>query len=173
MRSRRVRSLATAFVASTGAVLASACDASFHDLRPHSSLSSEVDDARPTALADGDGGVNEATVLRRGIFQGRTGHQGEGQIEIRQHQDGMLLLVFGDDFAASPVPGPVVVLSYRADLGLRLEPEQGDVDLGAPRALAGAQAYVLPEGTDDRDYVWIFCKPFGVEIARAELKDVP
>lgn len=117
--------------------------------------------------------MDEAIVLRRGVFEGRTGHQGEGQIELRQHPDGTFILVFGDDFAASPVPGPVIVLSYRADLGLRLEPEQGDVDLGEPRSLAGAQAYVLPEGTDDRDYVFVFCKPFGVEIARAALKDVP
>ena len=75
--------------------------------------------------------------------------------------------------AQSHHPGPVVLLSSRPDIGTAID-SSADLHLGELKATSGAQSYALPAGGDKgRPYVWIYCEPFGVEVARAQLKDRP
>ena len=78
---------------------------------------------------------------------------------------------FSADFSVSGVPGPVVVLSRRPSIGTGIDASAGDVELGPQAARRGAQTYPVPAGADDRRFVWIYCKPFGIEVARAALED--
>jgi hypothetical protein len=163
------------------------CDASFVDQRPG-------DDALPLDSRLGDGGsiadavlsgdnglpgqpdagtdgVSGPTVYARGAFSGRSDYQGVGQAELVRRGD-VIELRFSDDFATSAVPGPVVVLSSRPDMGSAIRGDLGDVELGVLKSTSGAQTYPLPGGDEGRRYAWIYCKPFGVEVARAQMEDL-
>ena len=91
-----------------------------------------------------------------------------GTARVRQLANGRFVLDLSADFGVSGVPGPVVVLSTRPDLGTSIEPTLGDVEVAELRASSGAQSYDLGP-TFNAPYVWVYCKPFGVEIARAAL----
>ena len=145
--------------------LTTACGADFVDLRPESAINTdgpiEID-----VPADDSG-----SVLKRGTWEGRSDYFGRGSAEIRLDEDGSLAVVLSDDFEVSRVPGPVLVLSRREALGRTIEAGQGDVEIGTVGA-SGAQAFQIPAGTDDRSFVWVFCKPFGLEVARAALEEI-
>lgn len=143
------------------AVLA-ACSARFVDERAPRDFA--VGDPDLGALPS-DGGAAE-DVIARGRFTGRAGHAGAGGATLVTAANGRVELRFDDDFAVSPVPGPVVVLTARESLGTALT--DGDRELGVLGAARGAQTYTV--GTDGGErYAFIFCKPFGVEVARALL----
>lgn len=168
------------------------CEATFTDLRPEGAglsglpgpdamsrdagprdaapldldATSGPDAATPDAAAG-----NPATVLARGTWVGRADYRASGSVELIRRADGALELRLGADFSVSGVPGPVVVLSRREALGRRLDPSQ-DLELGPLTANAGAQTYAAPAGADDRGFAWVFCKPFGLEVGRAELVGV-
>lgn len=156
---------------SRGAMLAvalagAACEAAFEDLRPGD--------------LDGDGGfaagrLDEApeavgeTVVATGRFTGRDGHFGTGGATLGLGDDGVWRLRFGRDFVVTPVPAPVVVLSRDDDLGPRLGAD--DLQLAVLSRDRGEQAYRLSGEPGDRRVVWVFCKPYGVEVARAILDE--
>jgi hypothetical protein len=144
----------------------SACDATFNDLRD---LSAPQDRVRRAP-----GGTNTSTntrVLARGLWEGRAGHAGAGTAELVEFDDGALELRFLEDFTSSGVPGPVVVLSSRESLGRNLDGDE-DLELGVLDASRGAQNYSVPILDDGRRVAWVFCKPFGVEVARAVMAEV-
>ncbi|CAN0592616.1 unnamed protein product, partial [Laminaria digitata] len=109
--------------------------------------------------------------VAEGPWQGRADYQASGTASLLMRADGQFELRFSDDFTVSRVPGPVVVLSRRESLSGGIQPQQGDVELGVQAERSGAQSYVLPAGADDRRYVWIYCKPFGLEVGRARLSE--
>ena len=147
-------------------------------------------DERPTRGADagpagpgGDGGRAgdpvpasggaADTLIASGTFEGRHGEQGRGDVRLWRRAAGGFALELGTDFAASAVPGPVVVLSTRTDLGIEINPALGDLEVGALPAPSGAQVISFAAPPETRRYAWVFCKPFGLEIARAALRDAP
>ena len=163
--------------------LTAACDARVIDLRS--------DEARALANADvgvfrrdagfvdagagidagfNDAGIETAALLREGTWTGRSDYQAVGQVSLERAEDGRLELRFSDDFIVSRVPGPVVVLSYRDSIGRGIDPAAGDVDLGRLERSSGAQTYAVPPGADDRDFAWVYCEPFALEVARAALE---
>lgn len=177
----------------------SACEASFEDLRSEPlNRAGETDPlvdplaTSPDAgAATGDSGYagpedletvmntgdaenepNRETVIATGEVQARANYGGEGNISLVQLSDGSYELRFEDDFQVGGVPGPVVVLSLEATLGSSLESERGDVELGVLETDRGASSYVLPFAPGQRRYAWVYCKPFGLEVVRAELIDV-
>lgn len=115
----------------------------------------------------------EEMTLLQGSFEGIGSYTGSGQTSIVRRSDGGLEVRFLDDFVTSSVPGPVVVLTNRASIGSRIDPGQGDLEIAPLENTRGAQVYRIPEAGADVGYVWIFCKPFGVEIARAPLQVAP
>ncbi len=140
-------------------LLLSGCSATFVDDRVGTDLGL-------SDLARNDNPDRAASVpLARGSFEGRAGHSGAGTAELSAGE-----LRFAADFAVSAVPGPVVVVTTRDALGTKIDPAT-DLDLGPLRATTGAQSYALADTT--RRYVFVFCKPFGVEVARALLEDAP
>ena len=165
------------------ALLAGGCDASFsYDGKLDAARVIPADSSGDSGIpTDGAGGSSEAApadsaapqagTLASGSWEGRTGHLGRGSAELYRTAAGKVELRFGADFSTSAVPGPVVVLSSRASLGNRVEPAKGDLDLGALKAASGAQSYPLPGGDGGRRFAWVFCEPFGLEIARAPLKE--
>jgi hypothetical protein len=147
------------------------CHATFVDDRPGT-----LDLAQPRIdLAGLDlGGVDlagGAVTFARGTFEGRDGHSGSGPAELVRLSDGSVELRFGAAFVASGVPGPVVVLSSRDDMGTTIDSALGDLSLGTLISTRGEQSYPVP-GDDGRRVAFVFCKPFGVEVARAILTDV-
>jgi len=178
-------------------VLLCGCDAAFVDLAAEpAALSNDggtlpgsdagrtaTDDAGESAadaaMGDGGGVVVDAgspvtpaeRVVSRGAVMGWAGHAGGGMVELVERGDTSRYLRFGADFTSSAVPGPVVVLSTRAALGVRLAPTT-DVELGILGSPRGAQMYDVPAGAPT-DFAWVFCKPFGVEVVRAAMVAVP
>ncbi len=130
--------------------------------------------------ADGAGAPDSAAadssplagVFASGPFAGRGGYNGKGTAELHVDAKGVKQLRFSADFSTSSVPGPVVLLSSRAAIGTSIN-KSTDLHLGTLKSTSGAQVYNLPAGDGGRRYAWVYCEPFGVEVARAELKDKP
>ncbi len=160
-----MRTSCCTFAYALAALLLVACDAAFvddrqarPDLRPGPDLVTVGD------LPEGE------TVVGVGTFEGRDGHLGAGQVTLVKQLDESLELRFAAGFSVSDVPAPVVVLSSRDDLGSTIDPDAGDRELGALAASSGAQSYaVAAEVAAGRAHVFVYCKPFGVEVARARL----
>lgn len=177
-----------------GATLAcAACDAEFIDLRSEAELAdggflirtdtgatpadggtgTGIDGGRPVdAGGRQDSGEAQGgdTVLRQGAWGGRGAYRGSGEATVVRRASGEVELVFSDDFSVSRVPGPFVVISFRDQLGTGINPAVGDVELAPLARNSGAQTYIIPPGLEDREYAWVYCKPFGVEVARATLE---
>ena len=165
--------LVCGFAISAG--LLAACDADFVDLRSATARTIAAADAG-VVIRDAGGGdddveiVDGAAILAIGPWGGRADYAAAGQASIIRRDNGDLELQLSDDFVVDRVPGPVVVLSYRPSIGSEIDPAQGDVELGRLESNRGAQTYALPAGVDDRTFVWVYCKPFGLEVGRAELE---
>lgn len=151
-------------------LLCAACEAHFTDLRPDDGgFSGPPIDAG--FLDVGPPPATDETILA-GTFSGRGRYSGSGGASIVQRTDGSFELVFADDFSVSSVPGPVVVLSTRASIGSRIDEAQGDINLGVLQRRSGSQSYEISSAALTAQYAWVYCRPYGVEIARAELMEV-
>lgn len=156
----------------------SACDASFSYERlgqPTADLASARpgDGGADGAIPGGDGPAADlagtgAQVLARGTFSGRAGHGAAGSALLVRGADGGVTVQLSADFRVDGVPGPYLYLSSRADLGRSLD-AQADLQIAALQQLSGAQSYAVPAGAEQQPFLWVWCKPFGVEVARAPL----
>lgn len=147
------------------------CDAAFVERR--SSLPPQEAPA-PLDLAgfdlNGADLASSAQPLARGMFEGRAGHFGSGDGELYRRTDGVLEVRFGANFTSSGVPSPVAYLTSRADMGNTIDP-QADVELGIPKP-TGMQSFVVPAGKEvGRRNVFVYCRSFRVEVAKAALVD--
>jgi len=121
-----------------------------------------VEDADPP----GDG----PEVLSTGTWEGRTGYRASGGARIVREPDGRLFLEMAEDFVSQGVPGPVVVVSDRDRLGTSIRPDEGDIELAQLTRTTGFQRYELPPEAADAAFSWVYCRPFGVEVARAPME---
>jgi hypothetical protein len=154
-------------------VLCAGCSANFVDQRPPRDLSPLPDLAGDLASSDlaAQPDLASATrVIARGTFVGRAGHSGAGTGSLVMGPSGLTVEMAGD-FAVSNAPGPEVVLTSRANLGTSIDTSV-DLDLGPLDSPTGAQSYAVADDGGRRN-LFIFCKPFGVEIALAPLQDQP
>ncbi|HUS64990.1 MAG TPA: hypothetical protein VMZ28_10630 [Kofleriaceae bacterium] len=146
------------------------CSATFVDWRTDAAAQADLGavDLAETDLSGFDlaGADLGETVLATGRFEGRAGHLGSGGGRLVETATGIEVRMDAD-FSASAVPGPVVVLTARPGLGTALVAE--DLQLGALSSPKGAQSYPVPGGDGGRRNLFVFCKPFGVEVARAVL----
>jgi hypothetical protein len=163
------------------------CDAIYEDLRPTTAPTrppsdgggadggGALDGGAPVgggdAAAVADGGATPEP-LARGTWRGRTGYSASGTVTLERAPDGALHVRFEDDFDSQSVPGPVVVLSTRSELGSAIDPAAGDLELGVLESPRGPQRYAAPPEAVGALYAWIYCLPFGVEVARAPLAPV-
>lgn len=148
--------------------LVAGCDARFVDLRPPSR------DLATAAAADlgndvGDGGGAPGSAFARGSFVGRQGHSGSGTGELVAAAGGSVTVQLDANFSVSPVPGPVLVLTTRDALGTRIDAAAGDLEIAALPSPSGAQSYSVASDGGRRN-LFVFCKPFGVEVALAVLR---
>lgn len=155
-----MKSLLAALLAAAG------CQATFIDYRADAAAHAGADLAGAD-LGDTDLAGALETVLASGRFEGRDGHAGTGGGRLVRTAAGDVEVRLDPDFSTSSVPGPVVVLSTSDDLGTQLT--TAEQDLGALRSTNGAQAYPVPGGDSGRRNLFVYCKPFGVEVARAVL----
>jgi hypothetical protein len=146
------------------------CEAQFTDLRPFDGGTSgpPID----AGFIDIGPPPSDDEVLLQGTFSGRGRYSGGGTASIVQRTDGTFELVFEEDFTVSSVPGPVVVLTTRSSIGSRIDEAQGDINLGVLTMRSGLQSYPITSAALTSRYAWVFCRPYGVEIARAELFEV-
>lgn len=109
-------------------------------------------------------------VAARGGFEGRDGHIGQGTAELVLLEDGSSVVRFDDSFSVSSTPSLTVVLTERDAIGTRID-SSIDREIAPLRSRTGAQSYGI--GMDDgRRQLFIFCKSFGVEVAKATLVDL-
>lgn len=138
------------------------------DAEPSSTREPDASALPDASVIDLDGAVETAL----GTFVGRQGHFGAGTVR-RVQIGGASHLVFEADFASSEVPAPAVVLTDRAELGVRIDEAMGDVRVGTLVAPTGAQSYAIPSGGETLRYVHVYCEPFSVEVARADFGATP
>jgi len=175
--------LPLALIASLACLFAG-CDASFEDLRPAGATTPLTDDPLAGGASSGGGETTGDTTTadaelpepgeERLVLQGQmmdAGYAGEGTVSLFLLADGSWELRFEDDFAVDSVPGPVVVLSVEETLGSRIDPERGDLELGVLAQDTGASSYALPFPPGPRMVAWVYCKPFGLTVARALLME--
>jgi hypothetical protein len=100
-----------------------------------------------------------------GTFMGASGYNASGKVTIFE-ENGSFVVQLGADFESQSGPGLHVYLSPSKDSG------SNGVDLGALQSISGEQSYNVPDGVNpnDYDFVLIYCKPFGVVFAYAELE---
>lgn len=154
------------------------CSARFVDERPEEERRPLIPDGGGAPIADlppsGDLGEGaQGVTLAAGTFVGRAGHGGKGGGSLYRRPDGQIEVRMAQDFGVTGVVGPVVVLTSRQDLGSMLRPQEGDLELGALRSTSGEQGYLVPGGPGGdggRRVIFIWCKPFTVEIAKAVLE---
>jgi hypothetical protein len=152
-------------------VVAGGCGARFVDERPPADRGPKdlVGGTRAFDLSGLDlEGITVAPpgAYAAGVFDGRAGHFATGAAELFRRGDGAIELRFDAAFSVSDVPGPEVYLSPRELLGTTIKP--GDLDLGPLLGKSGAQTYLLFDD-DGRRNVFVYCKPYGIEVARAML----
>lgn len=128
--------------------------------------------ASDAAMGDVSGGTDAGAADRlvaRGVFE-NINYQTFGSAEVWELAGGEFELRFSADFVTTDdIPGPAVALSVNPDISPTLVAAEGDVDLGALQRARGAQSYRLPFAPGPREYAWVWCQPFGVEVARARL----
>ncbi len=107
--------------------------------------------------------VGVATVA--GSFVGRNGYSASGAVTAGTDGSGTFVRL-ESDFQTQSGPGLHVYLSQS---GMRAE---DFVDLGELKATTGTQVYEVPVGVDPIDFshVLIYCKPFSVVFASAQLE---
>ena len=167
-----------------------ACEASFRDLRPAddddptnvmaADMGDGNADADPNAMPNGDpnGDPNAdpnadpavETVVATGGFE-RVRYDATGSASLVELADGSYEVRLSSDFSTDNVPGPVVVLASVDSLGTAIDSGRGDIELGPLTNLSGASTFAVPGDPGDRRYVWIYCKPFGVEMSFSLMED--
>ncbi len=167
------------------------CDADFVDLRPEnvraggSTNSPMVDDSGvPMETTDDDSGssvpdpttqtgsrtLSPGTVVSSGQVVGVGSYTASGTASLVRTEGGTLELQFDDAFMSSNVPGPVAALSTRDVLEDGITPGEGDVLAGIfETPIRGPVAYVVGDEAEGAGFAWVYCNPFQVEVARAEL----
>lgn len=129
----------------------------------------------PDGDGPGDDGPTDPdadTVVARGTWETRSNYVAGGSAELVMRADGGYEMRLSDDFETARLPGPVLVISSRGAIGGALSADAGDFELARLERLTGAQIHDIPSDPGDRRVAWIYCKPFGVEVARAFLEPV-
>jgi hypothetical protein len=129
-------------------------------------IRSELVEAGPMTSPAESGSPGPATTLLSGEFQGADEfHFGEGRAIIAETADGLVLRV--EDFSVLNGPDLHVYLSTSPD-GYT----DAAIDLGKLKATDGSFNYDLPARLDPGSIasVVIWCQPFGVQFALAELE---
>jgi hypothetical protein len=109
-------------------------------------------------------------IVATGRFE-QKGHTGGGGVSIVVGADGAATARFGDDFTVQDGPLLLVYLTVEPSPNSREEVERGYLNLGPLQALAGAQDYPIPPGTDLGRYngVLVYCVEFHVPFLAAPL----
>jgi hypothetical protein len=180
--------------------LLAACSAEFTDLRPpearsNTSVGSNSDpdagfdpntdpdggattdsdagriDQTDAGTAEPDSGGNTdpgaETLIATGDFT-NVAYDTVGSAQYWQLADGTYEVRLSPDFVVSGVPGPAIAVSPRNPLDGRIDSDE--LDIGALTSNSGPHAYALPGNPADFGFVWIWCKPFGLDVAFAEME---
>jgi hypothetical protein len=122
-----------------------------------------------TAIVDGISSpaltIQVAGAGRSGSFVGRGGYSASGAVTVLREGDGFVVRL-EENFRTQTGPGLHVYLGKSASSA------GGAVDLGRLKATSGLQTYAVPANInpDDFSHVLIYCQPFSVVFASAELK---
>lgn len=160
--------------------LVAGCEARFDSLSasppvvtPDAGMSdSGLPDAGLSDAGMEDGGI-EFALFSQGTWEGRSGYRASGSASLWTASDDRGFVQFEDDFESTSVPGPFVVVSTRDSLSGGVQESLGDQLLGPLQSVSGSQTYQIATGASSLRYVWVYCQPFTVEVARAALTEVP
>jgi hypothetical protein len=107
---------------------------------------------------------NTIDTLGQGDFIGIAGHNAKGTAKLIK-TDGNYFVRLEDNFEVTNGPDLYVYLG-------KDNKYDSTTEIGRLKGNIGGQNYEIPEGIDSSQYteVWIWCKAFSVEFAKAELK---
>ncbi|MFK8003597.1 MAG: hypothetical protein AB8H86_28805 [Polyangiales bacterium] len=141
-------------------------DAAPADAAPGEDAGSGMDSGPPPT----DAGPASPTLLGSGSFEGRGGYPAMGDVRLEELSPGEYQVVLSDTFSSAAVPGPVVVVTPRDAIGTRLGADDIVVTSLNAEQIAGAGTFPFSAASvPDDAYIFIYCEPFGVETARAQL----
>ena len=102
----------------------------------------------------------------RGTVETTTFYDLEGAFTMEEHEDGGLLLRFGDDYVADDnLPGLYLYLTNNPNS------VADALEVGPVTVFTGAHEYDIPEaGVADYRYLLYYCKPFRVKVGDGEIK---
>lgn len=145
-------------------------DSNTADAGPNTGPSTDVGPDMDSGPVPVDAGPSSPVLLGSGTFEGRGGYPASGSVRLEQLAAGEYQVVVSDDFSSAAVPGPVILVTPRDAIGTRLSAEDINVTALSAEQIAGAGTYTFSAGSvPDDAYIFIYCEPFGVETARAEL----
>lgn len=104
--------------------------------------------------------------MRMGDFEALNGKETRGSATLKALDEDMLELMFSSDFSLTDGPGLYVFLSEEEYV------TQNAINLGDFISPTGEQTYNIPDGVslDDYSHVVVYCVPFSVIFAYAELR---
>lgn len=165
------------------------CSAEFTDLRPDSGTVQSAPDSgmananatSPNAQSpDSGAATNDAetsdaadaatadeTLIATGDFV-NVDYQTSGSAQFWRLADGSYEVRLTSDFSTQGVPGPALALSPRNPLGGSIDADE--LDIGGLDSNSGMQSYSLPGPPTDYAYTWIWCEPFGLDVAYAAME---
>ncbi len=149
-----------------------ACEATFHEVDVEQSGSGGGPIVFPDAGGLPDAAVSAETIVSQGDWQ-NAGYPVQGSVAIVRLQSGVYEIQLSDDFIGADLPGPTLFLSNRASIGRSgIRPQEGDVPIADLDDVTGPLSFPVPESGIDRQFAWIYCRPFAAEMHVARL-DAP
>ncbi len=123
-----------------------------------------IDKEVSESMKDITSNTTNAEIVSQGTFEGLEGHNGEGTATLLRSDDGYYIR-FEDDFSVTNGPDLYVYLGNNGEYN-------PDTEISKLKGNVGGQNYRIPDSVnvEDNNEVWIWCKAFSVEFAKAELK---
>ncbi len=108
-----------------------------------------------------------------GPFEGRAGYSASGSVSLEDLGEGMVRITLSDDFQTARVPGPVLIVTDRTEIGRSLDRSR-DIIVHRFRSseLIGPSVFEVPLVLPATPTVFTYCEPFTVETGRALLSEV-
>ena len=123
-------------------------------------IDKEVSETMEDIMSD----TASADVISQGTFEGLAGHNGEGTATLIRGDDGYYIR-FEDDFRVTNGPDLYVYMGSNGEYN-------PDTEISELKGNVGSQNYKIPDSisVEENNEIWIWCKAFSVEFAKAELK---
>lgn len=122
---------------------------------------------------ESDAGMPTGASAFAGSFEGRAGYSASGSVTLEDLGGGRVRISLSEDFSTARVPGPVLIVTDRTEIGRSLDRSR-DIIVHRFQAseLVGASTFEVEVELPEAPTVFTYCEPFTVETGRALLAEV-